>query len=72
MSTNQDFNLVSTTIPTNQGEEFFQIHNNHSHRGNTPHTHRQQVNTNPVTGVSSSKRVDNPTTAVDIDYADNA
>lgn len=30
------------------------------------------MNTNPVTGISSSKRVDNPTNAADIDYVDNA
>ncbi len=71
MDTSMDYNLVSTTTPTNQGGEFFQIHNSHPHKGNTPHTHKQQVNTNPVTGVSSSKRIDNPTTAVDIDYADS-
>ena len=72
MDTSKDYNLVSVTTPTNQGGEFFQIHNTHSHNGNTPHTHRPQTNTNPVTGISSVKRIDNPTTAADIDYANNA
>ena len=71
MDTSKDYNLVSTTTLINQGGEFIQIHNSHLHRGNMPHTHKQQVNTNPVTGVSSSKRVDNFTTVTDIDYTDS-
>lgn len=64
ISTKQDYNLVSTTKPTNEGGEYFQIHN--------PHTHRPQVNTDPVSGRSSSERLAYETTAQDINYMDQA
>jgi len=71
MDTSKDYNLVSTQTPTNQGGEYFQIHNTHSHGGiEGPHTHRPEVNTNPATGVTSAQRVTTPTTAADINYAD--
>ena len=73
ISTKQDYNLVSTTKPTNEGGEYFQIHNLHPH-GNlsNPHTHRPQVNIDPVSGRSSSERLDYETTAQDINYMDQA
>ncbi|MBR1866344.1 MAG: hypothetical protein IJ801_07545, partial [Lachnospiraceae bacterium] len=49
LPTNKDYNLVSTSIPTNQGGEFLQIHTGHEHYGvDNPHTHRPRVNIDPV------------------------
>ena len=73
MPTNQDFNLVSTTTPTNKGGEYIQIHNQHTHGNlNNPHTHKPQINVDPVTGIGSSKRLDIETSARDINYADKS
>lgn len=73
MDTSKDYNLVSTQTPTNEGGEYFQIHNTHPHENiEGPHTHRPEVNTDPITGTTSSKRVTTPTSAADIDYADAA
>ena len=73
ISTKQDYNLVSTTKPTNEGGEYFQIHNLHSHDNlSNPHTHRPQVNMDPVSGRSNSERLAYETTAEDINYMDQA
>ncbi len=73
MPTDKDFNLVSTTTPTDKGGEYFQIHNQHTHGNlNNPHTHKPQINIDPVTGIGSSKRLDIETSATDINYADKA
>lgn len=73
ISTKQDYNLVSTTKPTNEGGEYFQIHNLHSHDNlSNPHTHKPQVNTDPMSGRSSSERLAYETTAQDINYMDQA
>ena len=73
LDTSKDYNLVSTTTPTNEGGEYLQIHNSHEHEGVTnPHTHKPEVNTNPQTGITSSERRTTNTTAADIDYADYA
>lgn len=59
MPINQDFNLVSTTLPTNKGGDYLQIHNSHTHGTLTnPHGHKPQVNINPNTGVGNTIRKD--------------
>ena len=69
LPTNQDFNLVSTSVPTDKGGEYLQIHTQHAHGSlNNPHTHRPQINIDPSTGISSSKRVSDDTKANDINY----
>jgi hypothetical protein len=71
MPTNKDFNLVDTRIPTGkEGGDWFQIHNTEGHGtlGN-PHTHYPEINTNG--NVGSTVRRDVPTTAQDIDKADD-
>ena len=71
MPTNRDFNLVSTTVPTNKGGEFLQIHTQHLHKKLTnPHTHKPQFNVDHATGIESSKRLDAETSVDDINYAD--
>ena len=71
LPTNKDFNLVSTSKPTNQGGEYLQIHNGHEHYGvNNPHTHKPKVNIDPVSGKSSANRLPSNTSAEDINYAD--
>lgn len=73
ISTKQDYNLVSTTKPTNEGGEYLQIHSSHTH-GNlsNPHTHRPKVNIDPISGRSNSERLAYETTAEDINYMDQA
>ncbi len=71
LPTNKDYNLVSTSTPTNKGGEFLQIHNGHEHFGvENPHTHSPKVNTDPVSGRSNVDRLVNTTTAEDINYVD--
>ena len=73
LPTNQDFNLVSTSVPTDKGGEYLQIHTQHAHGSlNNPHTHRPQINIDPSTGISSSKRVSDDTKANDINYGDKS
>lgn len=71
MPTNQDYDLVSTQKSVEEGGGFIQIHNSHEHKGVSPHTHTSQVNTSP-TGITSTNRVYNPTSAADIDAVDEA
>ena len=73
LPTNQDFNLVSTSVPTDKGGEYLQIHTQHTH-GNldSPHTHKPQINIDPSTGKSSSKRLSDDTKASDINYGDKS
>lgn len=67
---NKDYDLVSTTTLTNKGGEFLQIHYSYSYKGNMPHTHKSQINTNSITGATNIKRFNKPTGAPDIGYAD--
>jgi hypothetical protein len=66
-----DTNLVSTTMPTNLGGDWFQIHFTHSHEGIAPHTHYPEVHTGS-NGYVNTNRMDRPTTAQDIDFADQS
>jgi len=63
--TNTDINLVSTTTPTNQGGDWIQTHFNHTHDGMRPHTHYPERHSG-----GSTTRGTRPTTASDLDFAD--
>jgi RHS repeat-associated protein len=64
---NQDFNLV----PTNPGDKWLQIHGTHDHAGIDPHTHYPEVHIGP-SGRGKTNRMYNPTTADDIERANEA
>jgi RHS repeat-associated protein len=64
---NQDFNLV----PTNPGDKWLQIHGTHNHAGIDPHTHYPEVHIGP-SGRGKTNRMYNPTTAGDIERANEA
>ena len=70
MSTREDINLVDANTPTNQGGDWFQIHNTHEHDGLLPHTHYPEVNND--NGKGNRERRYGETTAEDIDYADKS
>lgn len=71
ISTNQDYNLVSTTTRTDKGGEYLQIHNLHTqHDLPNPHVHKPQLNIDPVSGRSSMVRKSGEAEAADINYMD--
>lgn len=68
LPTKGDLNLVYTQTPTNRGGDWFQIYNDHTHDGLSPHTHYSEVHTE--NGRIIRERRYRGTTAEDIDNAD--
>jgi len=64
---NQNIDLVSTTVPTNQGGDWFQIHVDHIHDGNQPHTYSPHRHSGGSGG--SASRMYRNTIAEDFDFA---
>ena len=62
----KDVNLVPTGTGT---DKWLQIHDSHPHDGVQPHTHEPETHVGPD-GRESTIRTDHPTTADDIDKAD--
>ncbi|HEV7920876.1 MAG TPA: RHS repeat-associated core domain-containing protein [Thermoanaerobaculia bacterium] len=64
----KDVNLVPTAAGASDGTGWVQIHDSHPHDGAQPHTHYPETQTGD--GKTRTTREDRPTTADDIDEAD--
>jgi hypothetical protein len=65
----KDVNLVPTATGAANGVGWLQIHDTHPHNDAQPHTHRPETHIGP-NGEVDVKRTDKPTSAEDIDEAD--
>lgn len=69
MSTSRDHNLVDTQTPTDRGGDWMQLHNTHTDRGISPHTHEPGA-TSTGAGGQSRPRETRQTEGSDMTRAD--